>query len=94
MTVARVYRMIAQPDLAENLRDALVAFGPMVSGQDGCIGVEVFQDQSDPTRFLLLEKWSSVDHHQRALAAMPEGALDGIMTALAGKPEASYETML
>lgn len=86
--------MIAKPDQATSLQNALLAIVPAVSSQDGCIGVEVFQDKDAPVRFLLLEKWRSVDHHQRALAAMPDGALDGVMAALAGPPEASYETPL
>ncbi|KGJ71689.1 hypothetical protein GY21_20495 [Cryobacterium roopkundense] len=29
---------------------------------DGCLGVDVLMDTADPTHFVLLEKWASLEH--------------------------------
>lgn len=29
---------------------------------DGCLGVDVLMDTDDPTHFVLLEKWASLEH--------------------------------
>lgn len=53
----------------------------------GCLGVDVAVDVDDPTHFVLVEKWESIDadNAYRAWRATPEGAseLGGV---LAGAP--------
>ena len=94
MTVARVYRMIAAEGQGEALASALLTFCPIVSAIPGCSGAEVLRDTAAPLRFLFIEKWESIDAHKAAGAQLPKGSLDGVMAALAGPPEGSYEEYL
>lgn len=94
MTVARVYRMIAAEGKGDALANALVSFAPVVSAMVGCHGAEVLRDTEAPLRFLFIEKWATIDAHKAAGALLPKGSLDGVMDALAGPPEGSYEVYL
>jgi len=94
MTVGRIYRMIAKEEDADKLREGLSAVGPFITSQEGCLGVDVFNDQESPCCFLLIEKWESIEHHQAALAAMPDGIFDEVMSCLEEPPEASYAALI
>ncbi|MCS5716982.1 antibiotic biosynthesis monooxygenase [Herbiconiux sp. CPCC 205763] len=54
---------------------------------EGCLGVEVIVDVTDPAHIVLLEKWTTLerDDAYRAFRATPEGASD-LGTILAGPP--------
>jgi quinol monooxygenase YgiN len=56
-------------------------------GRAGCLGVDVTIDVDDPTHFMLVEKWESIeaDDAYRAWRATPEGASD-LGAVLAGAP--------
>ena len=54
---------------------------------DGCLGVRVLSDTSDPAHVILLETWESAGHDAayRAWRATPEGA-SGLGELLAAAP--------
>ena len=45
-------------DAPDVLRETLIA----TRGFDGCLGVDVLVDTEDPTHFVLVEKWASLEH--------------------------------
>lgn len=94
MTVGRIYRMIADAGKEEELADELVRLRPLIRAMPGSQGVEAYRDRADSSRFLFIEKWESVAHHEQALASLPPEALDTLMGKLAGPPEAAYEELL
>lgn len=94
MTVGRVYRMIAAEGQGDALAGALADLRELVLTQPGCTGVDLLRDDADGNRFLFIEKWDSVAAHQLCLGSLPKEALGGVMGALAGPPEGSYETYL
>jgi quinol monooxygenase YgiN len=53
----------------------------------GCLGVEVVVDLDDPTHFMVIEKWESIeaDTAYRTWRTTPEGASD-LGSILAGRP--------
>ncbi len=90
MTVARLYRMTAKPETATALRDALIALAAAVETLPGCHGAELLHDQNDPTLFIFIEKWESVEAHKGAGKQLPKAALAPVMAALAGPPDGAY----
>ena len=94
MTVARVYRMIAAEGKGDALASALHGFAPVVSTMPGCLGAELLRDTAAPLRFLFIEKWESIEAHKAAGPLLPKGSLDGVMAAISGPPEGSYEEYL
>ncbi|MDQ0756167.1 putative quinol monooxygenase [Arthrobacter sp. B3I4] len=54
---------------------------------DGCLGVDVLVDQSNPAHVLVVEKWQSLEHDgaYRAWRATDEGA-SGLGDLLAAAP--------
>lgn len=94
MTVGRVYRMIAAEGKGDVLAAELATLRNVVLANPACSGIDLLRDEADGTRFLFIEKWNSVADHAAALAALPPEALAGVLGALAGPPEGTYETYL
>lgn len=94
MTVGRTYRMTASAGHEDKLADELSKLRQAVSGMPGNRGIEVYRDRADRARFLLIEKWVSLGHHEQAVASLPKGSFDALMGMLALPPEAAYEDLL
>jgi quinol monooxygenase YgiN len=94
MSVARVYRIRAAAGKETELANAIEGLADVVRAADGCEDLIFLQNQEDEAEFLFIEKWVSVDHHRRALEAMPPGTLDPVGAAMAGPPDGSYQDWL
>jgi quinol monooxygenase YgiN len=90
MSVARVYRIKAAPGKEQALAEAVEGVGHVVRGAEGCEGTFLMQDAENAGDFLFIEKWQTIDHHQKALESLPPGTLDPVVAAVAGPPEGSY----
>jgi len=90
MTVARHYFMNAKPGGSAQLETALRDLADKVRVVPGCVGVEVLGDIGDEHRFVLIEKWESVDAHKGAGEHLGRDALSALMGAIAGPPEGAY----
>lgn len=90
MTVLRHYRMQAAEGRADDLRAALITLAGQVSPLDGCEGIEMFADSADPTTFIFIEHWRSIDDHKAAGPALGKDAVAPVMAALAAPPEGRY----
>ena len=90
MTVARLYIIPAADGKSAEMESALTALSANVRAADGCEGVELLRDLGNEHRFIFIEKWASEEHHARSLAALPEGALDGVQAAAGGPPDGAY----
>jgi heme-degrading monooxygenase HmoA len=51
------------PDGADAYAEAVAAARPFIEGAPGCHGIELRQQIEDPTRFVLLVRWDSVEAH-------------------------------
>ena len=52
---------------------------------DGCLGIDIFANTTNPDEVLILERWSSVEAHRTFLAGViEEGGLDEMMQHAAG----------
>lgn len=95
MSFARHYAMIAASDQIPALERALSDLAAAVRVIPGCEGVEVLRDLADQTRFVFVERWTSMDAHKSSASLLPKSAFAPVMAALGEKPTTiNFEPLL
>ena len=76
MTILSVFEIQISAEALADARELLDATLADTRTRPGCLSVDVTVDVDDPTRFILLERWASVedDDAYRAWRATPDGA--------------------
>lgn len=90
-TVIISYR--AQPEKADTaLRELAGLIATVVATEPDCRGIRLYQDPSDPTRFLLYERWTSREAYLGDHLHMPylESFKARAPEFLAGPPEITF----
>jgi quinol monooxygenase YgiN len=90
MSVVRIGETQAKPELTKTLRDFLVSIMPMIKSSAGCEAVQLYQNQDDPSKFIMVEVWDSIESHQASVKNIPPEKLGEIRPLLAGSPSGSY----
>ncbi|MBA4758220.1 putative quinol monooxygenase [Sphingosinicella sp.] len=86
--IARQYVMVAKPGEAAALRTALVTLAANIQQMEGCLGTDLLRDAGQPERFVLIERWASIDAHTAGGKQLPKEAFAPVMAAVMGTPEA------
>ena len=90
MSISRIGKTQAKPELIEELRDFLISIMPMIKSSKGCESVQLYQNQDDPTKFTMIEVWDSVESHRASVKNIPSELLAKIQPLLASAPSGSY----
>jgi quinol monooxygenase YgiN len=91
MTCQVILELKANPAAIESLRKWLKEILPDTRAYDGCVNVEVVQDQSDATSLVIMEKWYSRQHYERYLQWRTEtGILTKLETMTTGELEIRF----
>lgn len=90
MAVARHYIMRAREGHDATLETALLELAGKIRAIPGCEGVEVLRGLGNERRFVLIEKWRSVEAHKAGGAYLPREALAPLMATLDGPPDGAY----
>lgn len=90
MAVARIGEVQAKPELTEKLRDFLVSIMPGIRESAGCESVHLYQNEQDPTKFMMIEVWDRVESHQASVKDILPEKLGKIRPLLATSPSGSY----
>lgn len=86
-SITLILELTVQPGKFGQAQSVLEAMVPATRDFDGCRGVSVHTAQSDPDRFLLIERWVDAGAHQRYLAWRKEnGGLAPLAEVLAAPP--------
>lgn len=81
----------AKPDQVDHFRDFLTSVvRPGVQTSDGCESYQLFQSQADPTKFVGIEVWASVEAHQASVKNIPAESIGEFMKLVAGPPSGGY----
>ena len=72
--------MHVKPEFSAQLNEAFVASLPQTRAFSGCRYVEVYRNDDDPHKIILIEEWGSKEDYARYLAWRNE---DGTMDRLA-----------
>ena len=91
MPVAALLEFRFKPEVADQAPDALSRTLAVTRQFDGCQRIDVLVDSEDPTRYLLVEVWESMEHDAtyRAFRASPDGASE-LGPLLAAAPVLMY----
>jgi len=90
MDVARIGEVQAKPELTEELREFLVSIMSEIKGSAGCQSVQLFQSEEEPSKFMMIEVWDSVESHQASVKNIPPEKLGEIRPLLATSPSGNY----
>jgi quinol monooxygenase YgiN len=93
--VTAIYRFEAADGKAEELVAVLQQGRDFTMTVEGCQGFEVFQGKDDPNKFVMTERWASVEDHRSHFEknVKASGVLDhaeALMTGPFPPPDESY----
>lgn len=90
MPVTRIGEVQAKDGLVDDLRDFLTSILPGIQESEGCESVQLLQGADDPSMFVVIEVWESIEAHQASVKNIPAEKLGEIMPLLATSPSGSY----
>jgi quinol monooxygenase YgiN len=91
MSVAYIGQSQAQPEAVEAFRRFMTeVVAPAVTASDGCQGYQIFQSETDPTQFIGVELWASVDAHRGAVKNIDPASIAEYMQLVAAPPTGGY----
>ena len=80
-----------KPDQVDTIKQVFKDILGDTRAYDGCQGVEVTQNNDDPTNIVLVEKWDTRAHYEKYFAWRQEtGAIDALGDMLAAPPSLRY----
>ena len=89
VTVTLAFSVI--PERAEAFKALLRELLPDTRAYEGCLKVDVYEEQENPGRIYLVEDWESKAHQQRYQAWRDEtGVAETVGPFLAGEPRFNY----
>ena len=90
MSISRIGEIQAKEGLPEELREFLISIMPGIQSSEGCETVQLYQSQDDPSKFMMIEVWDSIESHQASVKNIPAEKLGEIRPLLATSPSGSY----
>ena len=94
MSVSRIGEVQAREGLVDELKEFLLSIMPGIKSSEGCDSVQLYQSHEDPSRFMMIEVWDSVESHQASVKNIPPEKLGEIQSLLANPPSGSYYTLI
>ncbi len=91
MAVTVLLELQLQEDKVDTLLQTMKEILPDTRGYDGCIGVEVVQNQDEPANIVLIQKWETRPHYEKYLAWRTEtGVVEQLGTLVAAPPSIKF----
>jgi len=91
MSITVTLTFSIKPERADEFKSLLQSLLPDTRAYDGCLRVDVYQDQDSPGLIILVEDWSTKQHQQKYQTWRDEsGIADVVGPFLAGEPSFSY----
>lgn len=90
MSVSRIGEFKASEGKTDELRDFMPSVIPIILSSEGCESCQLFQNQEDPSKFLMIETWDSIESHQASVKNIPPDMLSEIRPLLASSPSGGY----
>lgn len=91
MTITRIGEMKAKNGQEDDLRvffETVVM--PALGTATGMQSYHLLQNQADPTRFIFIELWDSIEAHQASARAIDPRQIENVMKLLASPPLGEY----
>jgi quinol monooxygenase YgiN len=91
MTVTRIGEMKAQKGQEEALREFFESvIMPALDRSTGMQSYHLLQNRVDPTRFVFIELWDSIEAHKASVNNIDSRQIETVMKLLSDKPWGEY----
>lgn len=91
MTITRIGEMRAKTGQEIELRAFIeTVVLPALKAADGLQACHLLQNQADPSRFIIIELWNSIESHQASAGAIDPRQIENAMKLLASPPRGAY----
>lgn len=90
MAITRINEFEAAENQSENLFAFLQTLLPYISSSEGCISCELLRDTQFPSKFVVLERWESIDAHKNSIALFPKEKIEASMPLFGAPPKGTY----
>lgn len=90
MSITHINEFRAKDRSADALRAFLTRLIPTIAAIPGCQSCQLLQHHDEPTRFIVLEVWESIEAHQASVKDIPPESLAEVMTLLDERPTGAY----
>jgi quinol monooxygenase YgiN len=92
MSVTIIYNFQAVHEKAEPLLALLREGRDLGVTVEGCEAFDVYQGHDDPHKFVMVERWTSVQAHQAHFQknVRASGVLDSVAALMIGPPQGAY----
>ncbi len=94
MSISRIGEVQAKEGSINELREFLISIMPGIRASEGCEAVHLYQNENDPTKFIMIEVWDSPESHQASVKNIPPQKLGEIQPLLATSPSGNYYRMI
>ena len=95
MSIAYVGQSQAKAGAAEQLRDFFLSVvAPAVRASSGCESFTLLQNESDPSMFIAIEIWASVEAHRASVKNIPPEKIAIFMQLVTAPPRGGYHRIL
>lgn len=90
MSITRINTFRALDDHVDELKSFLLALLPTIRASSGCQSCQLLQDQTIPSRMVIIEIWDSIEAHHDSLQHVSQASIDQVKTMLASPPVGGY----
>jgi quinol monooxygenase YgiN len=91
MRIAYIGHSQAKPDKVDAFREFLTSVvAPGVTSSAGCESYQLYQSESDPTQFVGIEIWTSVEAHRGAVINISPESIAEFRQLVAAPPTGGY----
>ena len=91
MSIIYIGQSQAKPDTISELKNFLTSrVAPAITASEGSESYQLFQSREDPTQFIGIEIWASVEAHRASIKNIPAESISEFMTLVASPPSGRY----
>ena len=91
MSIVYIGQSRAKPDAVDDLRNFLTSLvAPAITASEGSESYQLFQSQEDPTQFIGIEIWASVEAHRASVKNIPTESIGEYNKQVGGPPSGRY----
>ncbi|HSC67412.1 MAG TPA: antibiotic biosynthesis monooxygenase family protein [Cellvibrio sp.] len=90
MAITRINHFEAKSGSEQSLYEFLQSVIVVVSKCEGCVGCELLRSLDNPASLAIIEKWDSVESHQKAASAIPPEKLKEVFALFAKPASGTY----
>lgn len=90
MAIARIGEVRARTGSEDALRERLVELIAEIASLPGCSSCELLAAREEPARFMIIERWDSLETHSGAVMRIPKEEIAAFMRLVEGPLVGAY----